>query len=289
MKRNLAIAAVIALVAGLIVINLAMRTDPEPDFEPSTEALPERPYSSTLRTDAGGVDEGDDVEPEPNVTGATDEVVDGCDHPFVDARAGQWRLYRWTSSDLDQAARLLVRAQRTVALESGEREVIWMVRANEEEENERLAQMTLHTRCVPGGDAEEPWFGILERVIDLRLTRATPRWRWPATLAPAVAFRGTATLDPSNADARMPDGIEGSPMLTITRNHVVAERERVEVRGGTFDAWRVAYEERQAIGTHGETGTGTIWVTEDIGLVKTVAENSRGVTQTIELVRFGAD
>lgn len=287
MKRNLTIAGVVALVVGLIAINLAMRTDPEPEFEPLNEALTDRPDSPVRRRDAGVAETVAEVELDPEVPGSTDEPVDGCDHPFVAARAGQWRLYRWTSSDLDQAARLLVRARRTIALESGEREVVWLVQANEEEENELLAEMTLRTRCRPGDDAEEPWFGILERVINLRLTRRTQRWRWPAVLAPGVAFRGTATLDPSHADARMPEGASASSMLIITRNHIVAEREEVQVPGGTFDAWRVVYEERQAFGTHGETGSGTMWVAEDIGLVKSRAENSRGVTQTIELVRFG--
>lgn len=297
-KRNAAIGgALVVVVIGLVAANLSMRPDPEPEFQPTTDALPERGYSEILR--GGDIDEIDPVvvpeEPAPVeaalVEGdeASDEVVDGCDHPYVPARAGQWRLYRWAITTEDRVANVRIRAERTRALRSGEREVVWMVRATSEDEGERLSQITLQTRCRPGDDAEDPWFGILERAIGHRITRQTPRWRWPAELARGVSFRGTVTLDPTGADARAPDGVDEPHMLTVTRNHIVNDQVEVEVPAGTFQAWRVAYEERQAYGAHGETGNGTMWVAADVGMVKTRAENSRGVVQTIELIGMGGD
>ena len=44
------------------------------------------------------------------------------------------------------------------------------------------------------------------------------------------------------------------------------------------------YEEQQA---HGETGTGTMWVAPDVGLVKSRAESSRGAVQTVEFIELG--
>ncbi len=291
MKRKVAVGALVVVVIGLVALNLSMRHDPEPEYVPSEDPLLERAFSEVLRGARGETVEDDEVPAEPPAADPAaeeaGEAVDGCDHPLVPSRSGQWRLYRWGISTEDHVAEVRIRAERTRALTNGEREVTWMVRATSEEEGERLSQIALVTRCWPGEDAEDPWFGILERAIGHRITRQTPRWRWPAELARGVSFRGTATLDPSEADARPPEGVEGEHMLTVTRTHVVDEPVDVEVPAGTFHAWRVAYEERQAYGTHGETGTGTMWIAADVGMVKTRAENSRGVVQTIELVQMG--
>lgn len=291
----LAVVALIVVVVGLVALNLSMRPDPEPEYTPPSDPLPERRYAEVLRTgvDAGAevaraavaatpaprADEGGDVETDPA------QEVDGCDHPLVPARRGEWREYRWGITTEDYVAEVRIQAERTRALTNGEREVTWTVRASSE--GEPLSQIALVTRCRAGEDAEDPWFGILERAIGHRITRRTARWRWPAELARGRTFRGTATLDPSEADARPPEGVEGPHMLTVTRNHVVDSEVEVEVPAGTFRAWRVAYEERQAYGTHGETGTGTIWIAADVGMLRTRAENSRGVVQTIELVSMG--
>ncbi|MCA9608665.1 MAG: hypothetical protein KC619_23840 [Myxococcales bacterium] len=290
MKRNVAIGVGLAVVVvGLVALNLSMRPDPEPEYVPSGDPLPERRYSDVLR-------DGLDEEPPPEAVdevadpeagpAATEEAVDGCDHPYIPSRTGQWRLYRWAITTEDYVAEVRIRAHRTRVLPDGERVVTWLVRASREGETERPSQVTLDTRCRPGEDAEDPWFGILERAIGHRFTRRTQRWRWPAVLGPGVSFRGTATLDPSAADAQPPEGVEGEHMLTVTRHHIVDEAVDVEVPAGTFHAWRIAYEERQAYGSHGETGTGTMWVAEDVGMVKTRAENSRGVVQTIELMQM---
>ncbi|MCB9598654.1 MAG: hypothetical protein H6719_38415, partial [Sandaracinaceae bacterium] len=46
MKRNAAIGgALVVVVIGLVAANLSMRPDPEPEFQPTTDALPERGYS----------------------------------------------------------------------------------------------------------------------------------------------------------------------------------------------------------------------------------------------------
>lgn len=289
MKRNVAIGVGLAIVVvGLVALNLSMRPDPEPEYVPSDDPLPTRSYSDVLRD---GLEEPDDEmaapsDPEAEPEAAVEEAVDGCDHPLIPARAGQWRLYRWAITTEDYVAEVRIRAHRTRVRSDGEREVTWLVRASRQGEDEAPSQVTLDTRCRPGEDAEDPWFGILERAIGHRFTRRTARWRWPAELATGVSFRGTATLDPSQADARPPEGVEGDHMLTVTRNHIVDELVDVEVPAGTFRAWRVAYEERQAYGTHGETGNGTMWVAPDVGMVKTRAENSRGVVQTIELVQI---
>jgi len=304
-KRKLAAAAVVASAIGLIALNLSMRTDPEPEFVQSSDPLPDRPYSQILRqgleevpSSAEGTPEPaaseelaapDAVEPDEPGEEESGEEVDGCDHPLMPSRAGQWRAYRWRINTEDHVAQMRIRAVRTRALNNGEREVIWLVQATSEGDNERLAQMTLRTRCSPTESSEDPWFGILELAIGHRLTRRTRRWRWPAELARGVSFRGTATLDASDADAVPAEGVEGDHLLTVTRNHIVNDEVDVEVPAGSFRAWRVAYEEQQAYGTHGETGTGTIWMVPSVGLVKSRAENSRGAIQTIELVQMGGD
>ncbi len=310
MKRKLAVAAVVASAVGLIALNLSLRPDPEPEFEPSSEPIPQRGYSAVLREEPTrepaspsgeeprAVDSDEAAGAEPAASPGTDdgepgedtaEEADGCDHPLIPARAGQWRLYRWHINTEEHVAQVRIRASRTRVLESGEREVVWLVQATSEGDNQRLAQMTLRTRCSPAQDSEDPWFGILELAIGHRLTRRTRRWRWPAELSRGTSFRGTATLDASDADARPAEGVDGDHLLTVTRNHIVNDRVEVEVPAGTFRAWRVAYEEQQAYGVHGETGTGTIWVAPDVGLVKSRAENSRGAIQTIELVQMGGD
>lgn len=271
-----------------------MRTDPEPEFEPATEALPERGYRALLppaEEETEPAPEADNTPPpadEPEVA-ATDQEVDGCDHPLIPARAGQWRDYHWELEPDGFEADTRIQAVRTIQLQNGEREVLWRVRMTSDQSEEPLAQITLRTRCAPGDDSEDPWFGIIERGIGHQLTRRTRRWRWPAELGRGVSFRGTATLDPSQADARRPDGVEGEHALVVTRNHIVDERVDVEVPAGTYAAWRIAYEEEHAFGTHGETGTGTYWVAEGVGLVRNRAENSTGSIQTVELVRVGGE
>jgi hypothetical protein len=174
---------------------------------------------------------------------------------------------------------------RTLQLESGEREIGWMVRVTATDDESQLGEARLVTRCVPGQDAQEPWFGILERSLGLVLTEGG--WRWPAALRAGQRFEGTARFDPRDSEMRAPDGVAGPQMLRVTRRHVVEGRETVEVPAGTYRAWKVVYEERQEFGPRGELGSGTLWVAPGIGLVKSRAENSQGIVQTIELTGVG--
>lgn len=284
--------AIIGLVLGLVALNLSTRTDAEPHFEPDQDALPTRTLPNVLRGSEDAGSEGEAAVPtegsEPDEDGVEEPGVDGCDHPFIPARAGQWRRYRWRATSEEDVATLRVSASRTRTRPDGEREILWAIRTGAEGDEDPIASINLRTRCRPGDEAEEPWFGILERVgMRVRMTRRTAIWRWPAALSPGVSFRGTATFDAEHTDARVPEGVEGEPMLTVTRTHIVDRREEVEVAAGTFDAWRVAYEEHHSFGTHGETGEAVVWIAEDVGLVKSRAENSQGVVQTLELVAFG--
>src|SRR5690606_28564136 len=138
---------------------------------------------------------------------------------------GQWRLYRWTMTGMDEVVALRIEPRRTRELASGERVTSWVIRARNEADDEELSEHVTTTRCVPGQDAEEPWFGILERHIGNVLTDEPGRWRWPAELTAGARFEGTAIFDPSEADARRPDGVLGPQMLRITRRHHVERRE----------------------------------------------------------------
>ncbi len=284
-------------VAGLVALNLALREDPEPDLGtyeppaarpsdttivvPNPEDLEGRVPIEGLEGEEAGeaapIDEGDDV-----------VEAEACEHPFVPSSAGQWRRYRWTQSDQEREAVLRIEARRARRLDD-EVQVLWLARVIATDDDSELARADLITRCVPGESSEEPWFGILERSLGLRLTARAGRWRWPAALTPGLRFRGTATFDPRQADMRPPDGVTEPSLLRVTRRHVVERQETIEVPAGRFEAWRVEYEESQQFGEHGETGRGVQWVAPEVGLVKLEAENSQGITQTVVLERLGPE
>lgn len=292
MKRKLAIGLpLVVVVVGLVAVNLSLRPDPEPEYVPqrasggaSDDDEPAEPAPWDRREEAPvATDEA------PEEAEAAGELVDGCDHPLIPADAGQWRTFRWALTEPPQAVEVRIQAMRTRARPDGQREVVWAIRATSDED-EQLEQVTLRTRCAPGDEAESPWFGFLERSLNYRDTRRTAQWRWPVELAEGTAFRGTVTFDVSEAAARPPDGAEGDDdHLTVSRNYVVAGRESVEVPAGTFDAWRVVFEERQAFRGPRETGNGTLWVAPEVGLVKSRLENSRGQVQTTELTARSRD
>jgi len=291
-KRKLAIGVpLVVVVVGLVAVNLSLRPDPEPEYvprgpvgerdEPSEPAPWERDAPEPVALEEEPEDLDEPVDPA--------DRVDGCDHALIPARAGQWRTYRWALSEPPQEVDVRIQAMRTRARDDGEREVVWAIRATTDED-ERLEQVALRTRCAPGDEAESPWFGFLERSLNYRDTRRTAQWRWPAELSEGTAFRGTVTFDVSEAAARPPDDAEGEDdHLTVSRNYVVAGREEVEVPAGTFDAWRVVFEERQAFRGPRETGNGTLWVAPEVGLVKSRLENSRGQVQTTELTARSRD
>lgn len=290
------IAGLVALVVGLVAINLAMRPDAEPDFAPTSgraapgaaQGEPEPPAEPGEGDELPAELEADEPEvaaPEGEEAEAAAEALT-CEHPFVPSAAGAWRRYSWRQSGEERAAVLRIEARSVRELEDGQREVTWRVEVTAADDRSELAREEMTTRCVPGRDAEEPWFGILERSLALRLTDE-PRWRWPARLRAGERFEGTATFDPQGADMRIPAEVRGPQVLRVTRSHVVGEREAVEVPAGSYRAWRVDYEERHAFAERGEQGTGTIWVAPEVGMVRSRAENSEGVVQTIELVASG--
>lgn len=291
------IAGLVALVVGLVAINLAMRPDAEPDFAPTSGRAahgaatgePEPPAEPGEGDEPPAELEADEPEvaaPEGEEAEAAGEALT-CEHPFVPSAPGTWRRYAWQQSDEDRAAVLRIEALSVRELEDGDREITWRVQVTAADDRSSLASEEMTTRCAPGRNAEEPWFGILERALPAVPTD-DPRWRWPASLRTGDRFEGTAHFVPRPSDdVRVPSGAAGPEVLRVTRNHVVGERERVEVPAGSYRAWRVDYEERQAFGDRGESGPGTVWVAPEVGLVKLRAENSRGVVQTIELVAVG--
>lgn len=292
-RKTLLPAGLVALVVVLIGVNLALREDPEPDF---TEPPPPLPASSAAEDAVSDraqahADEAFEAPPAAGAEApdpAAEQVEQGCDHPLIPAEPGQWRRYRWTQSGQDQVAVLRLRAGRTRALNDEEREVRWQVRISSEDGQMEPAQTSLVTRCRPGQDSEDPWFGILEVLgLGVRFLDEPGRWRWPAELARGQTFEGVTQFDPRGAHARAPDDVAGPATLQVRRTHVVEGREAIEVPAGRFTAWKVVYEERQSFGDRGETGTGTIWVAADVGMVKSRAENSAGVVQTLELTRVG--
>jgi len=293
-KRKLAIGVpLVVVVVGLVAVNLSLRPDPEPEYVPQDTADRRSERDASVepapwdRADESPVAIEEPASDEQPV--APGEEVDGCDHPLIPARAGQWRTFRWELSEPPQSVEVRIQAMRTRARPDGQREVVWAIRASSDED-ERLEQVALRTRCVPDDEAESPWFGFLERSLNYRDTRRTAQWRWPVELAEGTAFRGTVTFDVSEAAARPPDDAEGDDdHLTVSRNYVVAGREEVEVPAGTFDAWRVVFEERQAFRGPRETGNGTLWVAPEVGLVKSRLENSRGQVQTTELTSRSRD
>jgi hypothetical protein len=216
------------------------------------------------------------------------EATDGdCAHPFVPSAVGTWRRYRWTQNGSDQAAILRFDADRVEESDEGQRRVRWRMRIESVEDGTELAATTLDTWCRPGEDAEEPWFGILERAMGLRMLPSPDRWRWPAALRPEVTFEGEVRFDPRGAPIEPPRSLVAPTTLTITRRHAVVRREEVTVPAGTWDAWRVDYEERHSFAQRGEEGPGTLWVAPGVGLVRMRAENSRGQAHALELAGMG--
>lgn len=298
----------VALVAGLVAINVAMRADDSLELEPTAprraasetpepaiEAPAPPPSAAPREADPGDLDPSPPESSEATAAAQTDAIVEtepgeqaaSCEHPFVPSAPGQWRRYVWRQSGEPRAAELRIEAISTREIEGGEREVTWRVQVTSAAGDADLASEETTTRCVPGRAAEEPWFGILERSLGAVPIPDPPRWRWPARLRAEQRFEGTASFDTSRTAMRAPEGAHGPRMLRVTRRHVVGAREPVEVPAGHFSAWRVEYEERHAFGERGETGTGTVWVAPAVGMVKSTAENSHGVTQTIELSSFG--
>lgn len=255
--------------------------------EPAVE-MPEGPDEvAHAEPSESSADPKEEAAPSDEEAAPSDEsaLPASCDHPFVPSTPGSWRRYAWRQSGENQAAELRIEATSARELESGEREITWNIEVNAG--NAQLVTERLTTRCIPGQSAEEPWFGILERSLGLRPV-GRDRWRWPAELRAGERFEGTARFDTEGAQMRAPDGAEQPSELRVTRRHSVGEPERVEVPAGSFRAWRVEYEERHAYGERGESGTGVVWVAPDLGMVKSMAENSKGVSQSIELVAFGA-
>lgn len=289
----------IALAVGLVVIQRELRRDPEPYFE--DDSLPEgsraddeeRPRADDearaiepIETPPRELRREVEEEPSPSPPDGDPEVPLDCEHPFVPSARGEWRRYRWQQSGEERSAELRVESLGVREVE-GEREVRWRMTVTDAADASELASERMTTRCTPGREAEEPWFGILERSLGLTLSSARGRWRWPAELARGDRFEGTAIFDTTDAEMRAPDGTGGSRVLRVTRNHVVGEREAVRVPAGRFEAWRVDYEEQHAFGERGERGTGRVWVAPEVGMVRSTAENSQGIVQTIELLSRG--
>lgn len=289
MRKNVAWPLVAVIAVVLVGVNLYLREDPEPDlgeYEPPTPRADTDVIEVPVPEDVADRLVPEDPEAEPTDVDVDGEGDESCDHPLVPAGRGQWRRYRWTQSDQDREAVLRLRAGAARAVDD-EVHVAWRVRVIAADDDSELAEETMITRCDPGEAAEEPWFGILERSLGLRLTARSGRWRWPAELAAGQRFEGVATFDPRRADMRPPEGATGPAMLRVRRRHHVIRQETVEVPAGRFEAWRVEFEETQQFGEHGETGNGVQWVAAEVGLVKLEAENSQGVSQTIVLERLG--
>lgn len=290
----------VVLIAGLVAINVAVRPD-EAELEPTTprdlrsarsgrreQAEPAGAESDLAPANAPSepIAEVAEVAEAAEAAEETEPAAPSCEHPFVPSAPGQWRRYSWRQSGESRAAELRIEALRARELDDGEREITWQVAITATDDQAELAREEMTTRCVPGRDAEEPWFGILERSQALTPT-SQPRWRWPARLRAGAAFEGTATFDTASAAMRAPDDATGPQLLRVTRSHTVGEREPIEVPAGSWRAWRVDYDERYAFGERGESGSGTVWVASGIGMVKSTAANSQGVSQTIELVAYG--
>lgn len=269
--------ALVVFVVGAAAINLALRPD---DQEPQTVEPAAREPSEPAAEPAPR------EEPAAAVERETEEApAGGCDHPLIPSEPGDWRRYRWQQSGLDRTAELRIEARRARALESGEREISWRVRVTASDDGSELASSTVTTRCEPGVDAEEPWFGIIDLSVGRSLLRVPGRWRWPRELRAGLTLEGTATFRPAE-DER--DAVTTAHAIArATRRHTVGARESVEVPAGTFDAWRIEYTEERELGEHGESGHGTQWIAPEAGLVRSRAENSQGVIETIELVALG--
>lgn len=284
---------------GLAALNVALREDPEAELASSASRSNDAPHEDVVvapeleeeGTEETALDEvANEAPAAPSEDARGPEVpvgTPGCEHPFVPSTVGDWRRYVWRQSGEERSAELRIDAIGVRDLPEGDREITWSMRVTATDDASELAREELVTRCNPGHDAEEPWFGILERSLGLTLTHDPERWRWPARLRAGDRFEGTAELDPTGAEMQAPPDVRGPAVLRITRRHVVGEREAIEVPAGRYRAWRVDYEEQQAFGPRGERGTGTIWVAPDAGMVKSRAENSEGIVSTIELVASG--
>ncbi|MCA9604487.1 MAG: hypothetical protein KC619_02760 [Myxococcales bacterium] len=144
----------------------------------------------------------------------------------------------------------------------GEWEGRWRVR--QAADGQPPATSEIRRRC--SADAlEEAW-----ETPDLLspLVSATNRtWRWPSALSPGVRFSGTIDLSLGRHRGR------------VARTHEVVRREMTHVPAGTFDAWKVAVEDR-----YGERETSSeVWVADGVGMIRMIQHMAAG-TLTYELL-----
>ncbi len=179
-----------------------------------------------------------------------------CAHPFVPSRVGTELEYRWASQQREATVTLSLRSARRQS-------ATWSIRT---QQREQVNSVELERACDEHG-VEEPWVGI-GATGPIAISHQT--WRLPRELAPADRFEGT--FDAS---------ILGLG-ITLTRTHVVAQREMIDVAGSTYDSLRVRLEDR-SVGAAGVSES-VAWVAPRVGLVRWEMRGPAGHDTVIELI-----
>jgi hypothetical protein len=275
--------ALAVFVLGAAAVNLAMRPD---DSEP--ESMTPAPL---VRAPAPDRAEPEEAPAPPQAPAAVVEPeappAAHCDHPFIPTEVGTWRRYTWRleGSDFDGTGQLVLEAQASREIGNGRLEVPWRVGVVAGDGEPRTATLTMW--CEPGGESEEPWFGTTDIVSGRRMIRGARRWHWPVELSVGTHIDGELTFRPSPSESEQLGPEYARELERASRRHEVVARERITVPAGELDVWRVDYTEERALGQHVRRGRGTLWIAEEIGLVKSRAETALGAIETMELAEYG--
>lgn len=191
-----------------------------------------------------------------------------CEHPLLPRRVGTQLTYRVRVEDGSGTEAIQRIRLREVAPEGTGWTLRWDLALGEEpwgELEERNALSTMETSCWRAG-AQPHWLLFPAHEVN--------RWTWPAEMAPGVEFSGQLSFEMSH-------GIQ----IEMERAHRVGPTEAIEVAGRNWDATRVSFTGRGGpVGSEPEEQHGTLWVAQEVGLVRSETHGDASPTRVMELI-----
>lgn len=198
-----------------------------------------------------------------------------CAHPYLPQHVGEWRRYTARRGGGETPA--------TITIElAGERSAAAPPDVLLEWSYEMRAQgsaATTTTRgrslCDPAGGAEDPFFALLSRLMQVPPTRMG--WRVPRVLEAGLVIEGEARFEP----------IGGGDALVVRREEIVAGSETVETPAGAFSTWRLEATDTNRLGDAETTYTRTSSWAPGVGVVRQTERAGPRLIYEIELVARG--